>query len=142
MNKFKTQLKLIEEALLKPMSDERAQELDDEKIKIQIDEIKKRSTLNKDGTYDVDGNVYLDSMGLTEIPLKFGKVNGNFSCSNNSLTNLVGSPIEVNGGFYCYNNQLTSLIGCPKYVGYDFWCDGFTKKDIKQVCKVEGEIIV
>ena len=142
MNKFKTQLKLIEEALLKPMSDERVQELDDEKIKIQIDEIKKRATLNSNSSYDVDGDVNLSEMDLTELPMKFGKVHGNFSCSNNKLTSLVGSPIEVNGGFYCYNNKLTSLIGCPKYVGGDFWCDGFTKKDIKAVCNVEGEISV
>ena len=142
MNKFKTQLKLIEEALLKPMSDERVQELDDEKIKIQIDEIKKRATLNSNSSYDVDGDVSLMNMELTELPMKFGKVSGNFSCSNNKLTSLVGSPIEVNGGFYCYNNKLTSLIGCPKYVGGDFWCDGFTKKDIKAVCNVEGEISV
>jgi hypothetical protein len=43
-------------------------------------------TLNPDGTIDVDGNVYINDKVLDKIPLKFGKVSGNFNCFNNNLT--------------------------------------------------------
>ena len=126
MNKFKTQLKLIEEALLKPMSDERVQELDDEKIKIQIDEIKKRATLNSNSSYDVDGDVNLSEMDLTELPMKFGKVHGNFWCHYNKLTSLEGGPREVTVNFYCFQNKLTNLEGGPSEVGGNFDCSDNT----------------
>jgi len=77
----------------------------------------KNYTINSDGTIDVDGDVYLNNKGLIKLPLKFGKVTGNFYCSYNKLTSLEGSPSYVGVGFYCYNNQLTSLEGCPKEVG-------------------------
>jgi len=100
-------------------------------------------TINSDGTVDVDGDVYLSSEALTKLPLKFGKVTGDFNCNNNKLitleggprsvgeyfdcsynqlTTLEGGPIKVGGYFNCYSNQLTSLKGCPKVVGVDFNC--------------------
>ena len=45
----------------------------------------KNYTINEDSTIDVDGNVYLRNKGLTKLPLKFGKVSGNFDCYNNQL---------------------------------------------------------
>jgi hypothetical protein len=78
-------------------------------------------TINEDGSIDVNGSVYLSKKGLTELPLKFGKVSGNFSCSYNQLTSLEGSPSSV-GTFYCSYNQLTSLEGSPREV-QDFYCD-------------------
>ena len=100
-------------------------------------------TINPDRSIDVDGNVYLNSKGLTELPLKFNKVSGNFYCNNNKLTSLLGfpkevygdfnfsdnrvtsllgCPQEVRGNFNCGDNQLTSLLGCPKEVGGNFDC--------------------
>ena len=79
-------------------------------------------TINQDGYIDVDGNVYLSGKGLTELPLKFGKVGGYFACSNNQLTSLEGSPREVGGRFDCCDNQLTSLEGSPRSVGGYFYC--------------------
>jgi hypothetical protein len=79
-------------------------------------------TLNSDGSVDVDGNVDLSSMDLTEIPLKFGRVGGYFYCSNNKLTTLKGSPREVGGNFNCINNQLKTLEGGPREVGVSFYC--------------------
>jgi hypothetical protein len=55
--------------------------------------------VNEDGTVDVDGNVHLDNRGLTELPLKFRKVSGDFYCHINQLTSLEGSPREVGGDF-------------------------------------------
>ena len=79
----------------------------------------KNWTLNPDGSIDVDGNVYLYNIGLTELPLKFGKVSGNFNCSNNQLTTLEGCPNSVGGDFSCRNNQLTTFKGCPESIsGY------------------------
>jgi hypothetical protein len=82
-------------------------------------------------------------LGLTELPLKFNKVWGDFYCSKNELTTLKGSPIEVGetfncnyneltslehspikvgGDFLCGYNKLTSLKGCPKFINDDFYC--------------------
>jgi hypothetical protein len=79
-------------------------------------------TINPDGTVDVDDDVDLYGKGLKELPLKFGEVGGHFSCSNNRLTTLEGSPKEVGGNFFCQYNQLTTLEGAPKLVGDDFVC--------------------
>jgi hypothetical protein len=79
-------------------------------------------TIQSDGTVDVNGDVNMYNMKLTEIPVKFGKVTGNFTCSGNLLTNLVGAPQLVNGHFSCSDNRLTSLNGSPKSVGGDFDC--------------------
>ena len=74
------------------------------------------------GLVNVDGDVDLYDKELTHIPLKFGKVTGDFKCSNNNLTSLEGCPVRVGGGFDCGNNKLTSLVGCPKSVGRRLWC--------------------
>jgi hypothetical protein len=79
-------------------------------------------TINADGSIDVNGNVYLDRNGLAKLPLKFGRVTGNFNCYDNQLTTLEGSPREVGGYFYCYDNKLTTLEGGPREVGGDFNC--------------------
>jgi hypothetical protein len=78
--------------------------------------------LNSDGGIDVDGNVHLNELKLTELPLKFGKVSGSFNCSYNNLVSLEGVPKEVGAGFYCSFNKLTSLEGSPIEVGGDFYC--------------------
>ena len=79
-------------------------------------------SINKDGLVDVDGNVDLSFGSLPRLPLRFGKVTGAFSCSDNRLTTLEGAPQEVGGDFYCSNNKLTTLKGAPKEVGGDFYC--------------------
>ena len=80
-------------------------------------------TINKDGTVDVKRSVDIFGRRLTEIPVKFNKVGGDFYCDNNKLTSLEGAPEKVGGGFYCDNNKLTSLEGAPKEVGGSFWCN-------------------
>ena len=79
-------------------------------------------TINEDLSVDVDGDVNLWSKDLLEIPIKFGRVSGYFSCSSNHLSSLVGCPISVGGDFYGYSNCLTILEGCPESVGGDFDC--------------------
>jgi len=51
------------------------------------------------------------------------KVEGDFYCAQNKLTNLEGSPETVEGYFWCYNNELTSLEGAPKKIGGGFDCE-------------------
>jgi hypothetical protein len=120
--------------------------------------------INSDGTIDVDGAVNLDhKLGeMTKIPVKFGKVSGNFNCSRNQITTLEGSPNYVEGDFDCYNcklitlnggpnyvggmfccfkNKLTTLEGCPKYVGENFDCDisGLTSLKGIEKCEIIGD---
>ena len=80
-------------------------------------------TINPDGTVDVDDLVDLFSRGLTKLPLKFGRVTGNFNCNHNQLTTLEGCPKEVGDSFYCNDNLLTTLEGSPKKVGEHFICN-------------------
>lgn len=100
-------------------------------------------TINADGSIDVDGDVDIGTHGLTELPLKFNivtgnfkiednyltslygcpkKVGGNFDCHKNSLTTLEFSPTEVGGHYSCHHNSLVSLVGCPKYINGNFYC--------------------
>jgi hypothetical protein len=51
----------------------------------EVQEICKRysiqnCSINSDGLVDVDGDVYLGRIELTELPLQFGKVTGYFYC--------------------------------------------------------------
>lgn len=84
--------------------------------------IKGTYTINSKGLVDVTGNVYITEYKLYKLPFKFGKVSGNFDCSNNNLTTLEGCPYEVGGKFWCYGNNLTSLIGGPSEVGGGYHC--------------------
>ena len=81
----------------------------------------KNYTVNDDGTIDVAEDIYISYKGLTELPLRFNKVSGNFDCSNNQLTSLKGNPRWIGGYFNCTNNRLTSLEFSPEFVGTDFY---------------------
>ena len=94
-------------------------------------------TINEDSTVDVDGNVDLYDKRLTKLPLKFGKVSGNFSCSFNQLKSLEGAPLSVGGGFNCRFNQLKSLSGAPLSVGGNFSC---SYNQLKSLDGISGKI--
>jgi hypothetical protein len=80
-------------------------------------------TINPDGTVDIEGSCSLKTdKEVNQLPVKFGKVNGYFSCHSNQLISLEGAPQSVGNGFYCSNNQLTSLVGAPQSVGGGFYC--------------------
>ena len=87
-----------------------------------------------DGKYDIYGDVYLDNMYLTsllELPIRFGKVYGIFSCYNNQLKDLRGAPEYVSKSFWCGHNELTSLEGAPIYVNGTFLCSDNHLRDLK-----------
>ena len=79
-------------------------------------------TIRPDGKVDVDGPVDLCGEELTKLPLKFGVVKGDFSCSSNNLTTLEFAPEKAGGGFYCFSNKLTSLEYAPEKVSGNFYC--------------------
>jgi hypothetical protein len=62
-------------------------------------------TINKNGSIDVDADAVIQYMNLEKLPLKFGDVSCDFSCSSNKLTSLEGCPKSVGGYFYCYGNH-------------------------------------
>ena len=73
-------------------------------------------TINDDGSIDVEHSVDLSYAlsNMSELPLKFNKVNGSFDCSNNNLETLEGSPKYVKNMFNCSRNKLTNLHFAPK----------------------------
>jgi hypothetical protein len=83
------------------------------------------STINPDGTVDIEGHCELkENKKTTKLPVKFGKVSDNFYCNSNRLTSLVGAPQSIGGHFSCNYNQLISLEGAPQSVGGYFVCGG------------------
>ena len=78
--------------------------------------------------YDYDGNLNWDILStfVSEdkdgFTINFGKVTGNFDCSELNLISFKGAPTEVGGWFDCSNNRLTSLEGAPQTVGESFDC--------------------
>ena len=92
-------------------------------------------TINDDGSIDVDGDVDFINLGLTELPLKFNKVRGDFYCRGNNLTTLLGGPIEVGETFNCNYNNLTSLEFGPKIVGGRFLCSDNNLTSLEGVSK-------
>lgn len=89
---------------------------DKQTIKMWLQDMNiKNYHINKDLTVDVEGNVNLTDMNLTELPVQFGIVEGKFNCGNNLLTSLKGSPYKTDS-FYCHNNCLTNLNDGPQIV--------------------------
>jgi hypothetical protein len=101
-------------------------------------------TINNDLSVDVRGDVDLYEKNLTELPLQFNKVSGNFYCSKNNLTTLKGCPSYVRRDFMCGSNYpLKSLEYCPKHIGGDFYC-GFLNLKQRQTLyntSVGGQIV-
>ena len=103
-------------------------------------------TINSKGEIDVDGGVFLNGKNFKELPYKFGTVTDYFKLSyNKNLTSLKNCPNIVTELFACdFCPRLDSLEGCPKDVGGHFYCGGckrkFTKKEVKSLCRVNGNI--
>ena len=77
----------------------------------------------KTGRVDVQGNFFPWGNDLKDLmEIRFGAVDGDFSCSFNQLQSLEGAPTTVGGDFRCFNNELNSLEGAPTTVGGNFKC--------------------
>ena len=95
----------------------------------KINRIKSIFTFNpQTNRYDYDGNLDTDIIrnAISEdkdgFIINFGKITGEFNCSELGLKSLKGAPKKVGKTFYCYGNQLTSLEGAPQIVGKGFYC--------------------
>lgn len=88
------------------------------KYKIQIGNYE----INSNGTIDVEGDVWINHQRIKQLPLAFGRVNGEFDCSNNRLTTLRGAPYYVGRTFDCGYNRLKTLEFAPKIVNENFSC--------------------
>ena len=80
----------------------------------------KNYSINLDGSIDVNGDVIMRGIGITEIPIKFNKVKGDFVISQNKIKFLDNSPVWVGGHFHAHFVCLESLYHGPKYVGGEF----------------------
>nr|WP_199001364.1 hypothetical protein [Flavobacterium sp. ASV13] len=76
--------------------------------------------INDDKSINVDGSVKFteSSSYLTELPLQFNKVSGDFNCSGLNLMTLKGAPVEVGGTFNCSYNRLASLEFAPIHAAW------------------------
>lgn len=84
------------------------------------------------GLVDVDGNFHCTYEDLRDFKgVSFGKVFGDFDCSNNQLISLAGAPQWVDGYFSCGKNQLTSLVGAPQTIGGYFTCNNNQLTDLE-----------
>ena len=95
----------------------------------ELNRLKSMFTLNpQTNRYDYDGNLNVNDLDtfVSEdkdgFTINFGKVTGDFNCSELGLISLKGAPLTVGEKFICFSNNLTSLEGAPKTVGGDFDC--------------------
>ena len=96
--------------------------------------------INEDLTVDVDGHVDLNYKNLTELPVQFGVVEGNFECKMNKLQNLKGCP-ESAKNYDFSHNELTTLKGAPEYVNGGFNCSDNNLKDLEHCPKIVGAFL-
>lgn len=107
-----------------------------------------KEEFNEEDHLDADGDIYLTSRGLYELPDMPEVCEKSVFVSDNNLKDLVGCPKIVKGDFGCSKNMLESLKGCPKEVHGDFMCwnqkNGkvFTELEIREVCDVTGRVAV
>ena len=95
----------------------------------------------------VKGDFSCHNNSLTSLEGSPEKVGGDFSCDNNSLTSLKGAPEKVGGNFSCPYNPLTSLEGLPKEIGGNLWISFakgiyFTEEEIRKVSNIKGRICI
>jgi len=76
------------------------------------------------GLVDVNGDFNCGSCRLHNFKgVRFGNIDGEFSCRENLLVTLNGAPQTVKGHFWCSGNFLETLDGAPREVGGDFYAD-------------------
>ena len=112
----------------------------------EFNRIKSKLKLNPHtNRYDYDGDLYRDELinfvseNRDGFLVDFGKITGNFDCSELDLVSLEGAPQKVGGGFICSYNQLTSLKGAPQTVDGDFKCSYNHLTSLKGAPKKVGD---
>lgn len=78
--------------------------------------------IHDDLSVDFYMNVNISNRELTNFPIKFGKIKGDFNCNYNDLKNLINAPHTVEGIFSCAYNEIESLVGSPNKIYNSFNC--------------------
>ena len=97
------------------------EDLDSKELRKFIPENGKGFTINFG---KITGNFDCSELDLISLKGAPTEVGGTFWCKDNKLTSLKGAPQKVGGTFNCFRNQLTSLEGAPQIVGKGFYCSG------------------
>jgi hypothetical protein len=88
--------------------------------------------ISDEGVVDVIGRLELGRnangkpLGITAIPLQFGTVTGNFSCTGSEISLLNGMPRVVGGNAFFNATKIRSLRGiekCIQHIDEGFYCD-------------------
>ena len=88
--------------------------------------------INDQGLVSCRSKVYLTNTTLKKLPVRFDKMDGDFTIWQSQLITLEGCPRYVEGDFMITGSQnLTSLEGGPKIVNGDYYCTeiAFTSMD-------------
>ena len=91
--------------------------MSDQEIKEICDKHNMRNYTINNGYVDVDGDVSLAGRKLTEYPVRFGTVTGDFASNDNKLTSLEFSPEYVGNDFFCSDNYLIDNYCDTEIVG-------------------------
>ena len=70
---------------------------------------------DQDGKIVVAGDLHL-TRSQSQLPLRFSKVHGTFTCNNKNLRTLEGCPLEIEGDFDASFNLLSKLTSFPHWV--------------------------
>lgn len=78
-------------------------------IKFMCDELNiENYDISPDGFVNCNSSIDISEKKLTEIPIKFGEVMGDFVCCDNNLTSLENIPYRCDN-IICHNNNLKYL---------------------------------
>ncbi len=82
-----------------------------------------RTEYPKDTPFNVTGDIDFSNMdpGYTELPVKFGKIDGMFDCTGHKLKSLKNFPEYVGRGCIARNNNIESLVGIEKIIKHASW---------------------
>jgi len=120
--------------------------------------------IGADGIINVEGDVNISGSFYRRLPVRFGKVDGDFLAHFSDLETLEGAPKEVTGlfdvtscnlrsleggpnnptkGYYCSDNFLTSLKGVPEVINGHFDCSDNFIDSLEYFPKVvNGNVVV
>lgn len=91
-----------------------------EKVAAWLDEMNiKNYTITEELIVHVNDSVDLSERGLTQFPVQFGHIKGDFNCYSNEISSLKGSPFIIDGSGYFSCNYLNNLHYLPTKVGYE-----------------------
>lgn len=84
-------------------------------------------TIDAQGAVSCTGDIQVQDQ-FSQLPVRFDRVQGSFSCIGVGLTTLEGVPRYIGGSFSCQRNKLTNLTHAPVYVhgNYEVWMNRLT----------------